>query len=99
MDVNKAIRMAVETGKTEFGARTSLKAALKGKPKLLIIAENCPKETREGAERYAKLSNVPFYVYKGSSLELGSICGKPFSVSILSIFEEGNSNVMDLATQ
>jgi ribosomal protein L30E len=30
-------------------------------------------------------------------MELGSVCGKPFPISVLSVYEEGSSNIIDLA--
>jgi large subunit ribosomal protein L30e len=35
-------------------------------------------------------------VYKGSSLDLAAVCGKPFTVSALSIREPGDSEVLKL---
>jgi len=92
-----AVRLAVESGKVEFGARTGIAASLLGKAKLFIVASNTPKETREKIERYAKISKIPLINFDGSSMELGSVCGRPFPVSVLSVYEEGSSNIMELA--
>ncbi|MFN7991227.1 MAG: 50S ribosomal protein L30e [Candidatus Micrarchaeia archaeon] len=89
-----AVRLAVESGKVEFGARTGLAAV---KAKLFVTASNTPKETKESIEKLAKSSNIPLIEFEGSTMELGSVCGKPFPVSLLSIFEEGSSNIMELA--
>jgi large subunit ribosomal protein L30e len=43
------------------------------------------------------MSNVPLIQFEGNSMELGSVCGKPFPVSVLSVFEEGSSNILELA--
>lgn len=99
MDMNKAIRMAVDTGEVKFGARDTIKDASSGKAKLIIISANCPKQTREAVDRNAKMSSVPVLVYDGSSIELGSLCGKPFPVSALSVIDAGNSNIMDAANK
>ncbi len=47
MDVNKQIRMAVKTGKVEFGSKSALSSASLGRAKLLILASNCPTDFRE----------------------------------------------------
>jgi large subunit ribosomal protein L30e len=91
-----AIRLAVESGKTEFGARTGLFAALGGKAKAFVLAANTPDETRIKITEFAKKSNVPVIVFPGNTMELGSVCGKPFSVSVLSIYDPGNSNILKL---
>ncbi|MFH1471035.1 MAG: 50S ribosomal protein L30e [Candidatus Micrarchaeota archaeon] len=95
MDLNKAIRMAVDTGDVGFGSRGASKVASTGKTKMIILSNNCPPKTRELIERNAKLSGVSILVYGGSSVELGSLCGKPFPISSLSIIEPGNSNILD----
>ena len=92
-----AVRLAVESGKVEFGARTGLLASLTGKAKLFVTASNTPAEIKEKVGKYAKNSSVPLIEFEGSSMELGSVCGKPFPVSVLSVYDEGSSNIMELA--
>jgi large subunit ribosomal protein L30e len=60
------------------------------------MASNCPREVREDIEYYSKLSNVPLIVYKGTSLDLAAVCGRPYSVSALSIREPGDSEILKL---
>ena len=67
-----------------------------GKAKLIILAANCPKNVRGDVEYYSKLSKVPLITYKGTSLDLAAVCGKPFSVSALSIREPGDSEILKL---
>ena len=97
MDINKAIRMAVDTGDVKFGSRKSSKAASAGKLKMIILSKNCPAKARQEIERNAKLSGIPALTFNGTSVELGSLCGKPFPVSSLSIIEPGNSTILDAA--
>ncbi|MCI0504310.1 50S ribosomal protein L30e [Candidatus Micrarchaeota archaeon] len=92
-----AVRLAVESGKVDFGSRSGLAASADGKAKLFVVANNTPPETRAKVEGSAKKSDVPVIEFEGSSVELGSVCGKPFPVSVLSVFEEGTSNIMDFA--
>jgi len=46
---------------------------------------------------YAKQSAIPVHIYSGSSIDLGSACGKNFVVSALTIKEPGDSEIMKLA--
>ena len=94
IDVDKAISAAVKTGKVSLGAGSALQNAQTGKAKLIILAANCPEDVRADIEYYSKLSKVPMLVYKGTSLDLAAVCGKPFSVSALSIREPGDSEIM-----
>ncbi|MFH0971976.1 MAG: 50S ribosomal protein L30e [Candidatus Micrarchaeota archaeon] len=95
MDLNKAIRLVVDTGKVELGSDKARKIALLGSAKLLVLANNLPKPALRDLEHYAKLSSVPVLEFNGTSLELGTVCGKPFPVSALTVIEEGNSKILD----
>ncbi len=94
MDLAKSIRFAVDTGKVELGLKQTLKIALNGNAKLVIIAKNCPNDSSADVKRFTTLSQTPLVVFEGTSVELGNACGKPFPVSALSVIEEGNSDVL-----
>lgn len=96
MDVGKSIRAAVDTGKVILGERETLKAVRNGDVKRVIMASNCPPAFKEELAHCAKVSGVQVYEYHGSSLELGSVCGKPFVVSMLGVVEAGDSNIFEL---
>jgi large subunit ribosomal protein L30e len=96
IDVDKAIRTVAKTGKVSFGAKSTIQNAKTGKAKLIISAVNCPRNTREDIEYYCELSNIPLIIYKGSSIDLAAVCGKPFIVSALSIKEPGDSEILRL---
>jgi large subunit ribosomal protein L30e len=94
IDIDKAVSTAVKTGKVSFGSNSAVQNAQTGRAKLIILAANCPKEIRDDVEHYSKLSKLPVVTYKGSSLDLAAACGKPFSVSALSIREPGDSEIL-----
>jgi large subunit ribosomal protein L30e len=96
IDIDKAVSTAVKTGKVSFGANSAVQNAQTGKAKLIVLAANCPKEVRDDVERYSRLSKLPVLMYKGSSLDLAATCGKPFSISALSIREPGDSEILKL---
>jgi large subunit ribosomal protein L30e len=96
IDIDKAIATAVKTGKVTFGANTAIYGAKTGRAKMIILASNCPKNIREDIEYYCKLSKIPLIVYKGSSMDLAAVCGKPYVVSALSIREPGDSEILEL---
>jgi large subunit ribosomal protein L30e len=93
MDINKALKTAVTTGKVFFGFDQTEKALKTGKARLIIVSSNCSEENIQKIKKYSK---VPMYTFKGTNAELGSACGKPFSVSTLSIISPGNSEIMSL---
>jgi len=99
IDVEKAIGTAVKTGKVVLGANEAVKNAQSGKAKLIVIAANCPAEIRGDIEYYGRLSSVNVVVYKGTSIDLGMACKKPFMVSALTVKEPGDSDILKLVEQ
>ncbi len=87
-----AIRLTVESGKVDFGARKGSKT----KAKLFVVADNTPKDIRTSVAKHAESINAPVIEFSGNTMQLGAVCGKPFPVSVLSVYDEGNSNIMKL---
>ena len=96
MDINRAIRVAVDTGNVVLGTKQTMKLAKHGEGNLIILAGNCAKDVMNDITHYAKLSNIPIYKHDSTSLELGAICGKPFPVSALVVIEPGNSTILNV---
>jgi large subunit ribosomal protein L30e len=94
-----AVRQCVDSGKVEFGANTGMKRALLGKAKLILLSSNCPEETKQDVLRFCRLSGVPSAIYDGTSIELGTVMGRPHPVSVLTVYDVGNSNIMEFANQ
>ncbi|MFO7619401.1 MAG: 50S ribosomal protein L30e [Thermoplasmata archaeon] len=88
MDINRALRTATKTGEVAFGLSQAKKAIASKKGKLIVIASNCPaKELREQKE-------IPVMEFPGNNRELGSACGKPFSVSVVTVIAPGESQIL-----
>jgi len=98
-DLNKALAIAVKTGKVSLGTNSTLKSVSTGKVRLVVVASNCPKKVREDLEYYSKLSKILIIPYSGTSLELGRVCGKPFLVSALAIRDPGDSDILSIAVE
>jgi len=90
MDINRALRNAVSTGKTYIGFEQTKRYLEKGVVKMVVVSSNCP--YIEHIEKYS----VPVHKYNGSNIELGAACGKPFPVSVLSIVEPGESDILHI---
>ncbi len=84
MDVEKVLKRALK-GRVYLGSKRTIKALKRKEAKLVVISSNCPKEIREKIEKYR--GNVPILVYPGTNMELGALCGKPFSVSSLAVID------------
>ncbi|MGB9577242.1 MAG: 50S ribosomal protein L30e [Candidatus Micrarchaeia archaeon] len=99
MDLNKSIRMTVDSGKVFLGTDKALKAALNGSAKLIIVSRNCPAQKKQDIEYFSRSSKVPVLQYEGTSNELGTVCGKPFPISAISVLEPGNSDILEAVQQ
>lgn len=92
----EVIRRLIETGKVSMGTRSVEKLLKTGKPKLIIVTENCPKQTKENVKHYANIAGVPVYEFKGTSLQLGELCRKPFPVSAMAVIDPGQAEITKL---
>ena len=92
MDINKALRSAIDTGSVRIGARESCKAASSGTAKMIIVSSNCPEDTA----KQVKDSETPVHSFDGNTAVLGAACGKPFPVSAIAILDGGKSDVLTL---
>ena len=92
MDINKALRVAIDSGKVSVGANESIKAITSGSAKLVILSSNCLEETASAA----KNGDAPVHSFSGNNSVLGAACGKPFPVSAIAIVDGGKSDVLNL---
>ena len=92
MDINRALRTAVLTGRVHLGKQQTVKSLRKNEVKLVIAAYNCTAKALEELKDF----KAPRFIFPGNNLELGSACGKPFPVSMVSILDPGESNILDL---
>jgi len=96
MNIESSLSSAARTGKVSFGSNSALHNIRDGKGKMVIISQNCSLNMYNRIRSYSEITNVPVLVFKGSSNDLGSICRKPFPVSAMTIFEEGDSDILNI---
>ena len=99
VDINKALLQAVRTGKVTFGLKRAIETLTTGRSKLVILASNCPQHAAEKIATLSKASEIPTYVYKDSSIDLGVACGTPYTVAALSITDPGESAILSAVKQ
>ena len=90
MNLERTFKTAIETGEVWFGVNECVKAIDSGKAKLLVVSRNCP-------EPKLRRMGVKVYNFKGSNVELGTLCGKPFAISAFAVLDEGDSNILSMA--
>jgi len=90
IDISRALKAAITTGRVEFGVDQTEKAIKTGTAQMIILSRNCPSKLLTGDV------DVKVHVYEGNNMELGALCGKPFSVSALAVIDKGTSNILTL---
>ncbi|AKG38013.1 50S ribosomal protein L30 [Infirmifilum uzonense] len=95
-DLIRELQTVLKTGKAFLGYRRTIKAIINAQAKLVILARNAPSHISEEIKYYASLSQIPVYVFNGSSRELGAACNKPYLVSAIAILDPGESNILML---
>ena len=95
MDLNHALKVALETGKVRLGLTETREAAAAKKARLLIVAKSCP-DPKLRTERAVR--KIPIYHFDGTAVDLGQACGKPFPISAMAILDPGSSAILTLET-
>jgi large subunit ribosomal protein L30e len=93
-DLANDIRLAVDSGEAVFGVKESIDSIMASRAKIVIVASSNKKDRVNDILHLAKFSNVKVVVFQGNPMNLGVVCGKPHSVSVLSITEPGSSNIL-----
>lgn len=66
-----------------FGTDRVIKRLKLGKLKKVFLAKNCKEDVKEDVLYYAKLAKIDVIELKIPNDEVGMICRKPFSISVL----------------
>ena len=100
-DIDTNIKVAYKTGKVVYGKKQVLKELRNNPFRMLIIANNCPRELETRFNYYNSLmeNKLFIYKYKGSSWDLGLACAKPYMISVIGIVSQGDSDLLSLKTR
>ncbi|MFX0041663.1 MAG: 50S ribosomal protein L30e [Candidatus Hodarchaeota archaeon] len=100
-DIDTNIKVAYKTGKIVFGRNQVLRSMRQNEYKMIIVAKNCPIDLIKQLNYYNSFSKdkIFIYRYKGSSWDLGLACAKPYMISIIGIYDYGDSNLQSLISK
>merc|ERR1711941_33485 len=93
-NINTRLKLVMTSGKYKLGYKQTLKTIRSAKAKLVLIASNCPALRKSEIEYYAMLSKTGVHHYHGDNNELGTACGRYYRVSVLSITDPGDSDII-----
>lgn len=94
--VKESLKLTIETGKVVIGSKRTLENLKRGKIKAVIMARNCPERIKRDFKWYAKLAKTPVYLFNGTSMDLGAVCGRGHVISALGIMDPGVSDILNL---
>ena len=92
--INSKIQLVMKSGKTALGYKTSIKALRSNKAKMVMIASNTPPLRKSEVEYYALLAKCNVHHYAGNNSELGTACGKFYRVSMVTVIDSGDSDIL-----
>ena len=92
--INSKIQLVMKSGKTALGYKTTIKALRSNKAKMVLIASNTPPLRKSEVEYYAMLAKCNVHHYSGNNSELGTACGKFYRVSMVTVVDAGDSDIL-----
>ena len=81
------LKRLLKTEKVVLGTEKTLKLLKVGGAEKVFLSSNCPETVKKDIEYYAKLAATPIVLLKQPNDELGILCKKPYSVSVLSVLQ------------
>ncbi len=85
MDHIANIKKALEDKKIVIGTERTLKALKNERLRTVYLTTNCPSHVSEDIAYYSKLAQVETVHLEQPNDELGTVCRKPFSVSVVCV--------------
>lgn len=79
------LKTAIESGELVIGSRAVTKVLKLKKPHVVVLASNCPENIRKDINYYSKIGNSKVDDFVGTAKQLGTFCGKSFSISALAV--------------
>ncbi|KAH8116387.1 50S ribosomal protein L30e-like protein [Phellopilus nigrolimitatus] len=95
--ISSRLALVVKSGKYSLGYKSALKQMRSGKAKLVLISGNCPPLRKSELEYYAMLSKTTVHHFAGSNVALGTAAGKLFRVGVMTISDQGDSDLLTIA--
>jgi len=79
------IKKSLEKKEAIIGTERVIKGLKIGKLRLVYLTSNIPDSVKKDIEYYSKLSNAQIVYLDCPNDEFGTLCKKPFSISVLGI--------------
>ena len=84
-DTIAEIKKLLDTDKIHFGTGNAMKSARQGELAKVFVSSNAPAEIKQDLEYYSGLSGFAIQHLSIPNDELGTVCRKSFSISVISV--------------
>ena len=81
--IPEQIKEAVADKSAVIGSAQVIKLIKSGGLRMVVLASNCPEFSKKSIEQHAK--GIRVERYEGTGRQLGTFCGKPFSIAVMGI--------------
>ena len=82
------IKKLMKSGNIIIGTEKTIKSLKLGRIQKVMLSANCPAKVEKDINYYAGLDNVESHKLDYQNDELGVICKKPFSISVLALLKK-----------
>jgi large subunit ribosomal protein L30e len=86
-DIITEIKKLISENKLVIGGDEVMKGLRGGSFSKIYLAANCPEQLKADIEHYASISGVEIIETGIQNEELGDICKKPFSISVMGLIK------------
>ncbi|MBI2565250.1 ribosomal L7Ae/L30e/S12e/Gadd45 family protein [Candidatus Woesearchaeota archaeon] len=83
--LGRELQLQAAQEKLVFGTKQTLKLSKLGKLAKVIVSKNCQDFVKERLTYYSSISKLEIVQTPYSSEQLGALCKKPFTVSVIGI--------------
>merc|ERR1711874_5090 len=88
------LTLVIKSGKYQVGYKAAMKSMRNGQSKLVLISNNCPAIRKTQLEYMAILGGSRVLHFEGNNVELGTASGRLHRVSVMTVLEPGDSDIL-----
>ena len=81
------IKKMLKSANFIIGTKRTIKNLKLGRVQKVLVSSNCPAKVENNLNYYAQLSGAEYHKLDFPNEELGIICKKPFSISVLAVIK------------
>lgn len=85
--MSEEIKKLLAKNKLLLGKDETLKSLKRGKIEKIYLASNTDAKTKKDVDYYKSIANITVEILSETNEELGVVCKKPFSISVIGVLK------------